>query len=261
MNKIIEYNNTDTNKLNNDLDIFICTHKDFNHVVNNPCYKVINVKNIDNKELNLKYNDDFYCELISFYWIVKHYNIKKYIGFCHYRRYFEFIDNIPDIDRIFEEYDVIMPTPIKMYMTINKQYGKCHNIDDLNIIQKIINEWYPNYSEITNKVFNDYILFTNNMFIMKRNDFLEFFSFYKNIMDRYLTYIGNDIDKRIEENKSKYFKNFSYAPQNNEVWYQKRIGGYIAERLLTVFVFKKFKNIKTYDIKLTEKKYNNEIIN
>lgn len=247
---------SETGKNVDNLDIFICTHKDFKQVVTNPCFKVINTKFINPKDFGLSYGDDFYSELINFYWVVKNYHIKDYIGFCHYRRYFSFMDDIPDMNEIFKDYDAILPYPIKLGCTIKQHYGICHNIEDLEIIQEIINKWFPNYANVANIVLNNSYLFTNNMFIMKKEDFLEFFAFYENVIDRYLKYIGGDIDKRIEENKDKYLKNFQNSPQNGEVWYQKRIGGFLSERLLTIFCIKKFKKIKFYKIELTDKKYN-----
>ena len=243
--------------LNKELDIFICTHKDFKKVVSHPCYKVINVKEIDYNELGLKCNDEFHCELAAYLWIVKHYKIKKYIGFCHYRRYFSFMDSIPDMDSIFETCDAVLPAPTKCRVSVKENYGICHNKEDLDIIEEIVKEWFPAYYGAVNTAFNkNNMLFTNNMFIMKREDFLEFMTLYKNVIDRYLTYIGGDVEKRINENKDKYLKDIEDNPQNNEVWYQKRIGGYVAERLLTAFVIKNFKKIKLYNINLTEKKYN-----
>lgn len=238
------------------LDIFVCTHKDFTQVVTNPCYKVINVKDIDTKDLGLPYDDAFHSELVAFYWAVKNHAVKDYIGFCHYRRYLSFLDDIPNLDEVFKDHDVIVPKPMKMPITVREHYAICHNVEDLDIVKGIVDEWFPQYSSSVEAVFNGKYLFTNNMFIMKRDDFLEFFSLYKNVMDRYLTIIGGDIDKHIEDNKDKYLKHFKDAPQNGEVWYQKRIGGFMAERLLTAFIFKKFKRPKMYDIVVTEKKYN-----
>lgn len=241
---------------NNRLDIFICTYKDFDKVVSNPVYKVINVKDIDYKKLGLTYNDDFYSELIAFYWVVKNHDIKDYIGFCHYRRYFSFMDNIPDLDEVFKKYDAILPKPTKLKTTLMEHYGHCHNIEDLKLVKEIIDEWFPNYSNAADVAFNSNYLFTNNMFIMKKQDFLDFFTFYKNVIDRYLTYIGGDIDKRINDNKGKYLKDFKNSPQNGQVWYQKRIGGFLSERLLTVFILRKFRRLELFNIELTEKKYN-----
>ena len=32
----------------------------------------------------------------------------KYIGLNHYRRYLKFLNNIPNLDKIFENYDIIL---------------------------------------------------------------------------------------------------------------------------------------------------------
>lgn len=246
------------NKNEDVLDIIICTHKDFNSIVSNKCYKTIDVNTIDYKELGLKYDDDFYCELLTYMWIIKNWEIKEYIGFCHYRRYFSFIDNIPNMEEIFKNFDAILPTPLHLKCSVKEHYAYCHNIDDLEIIENIVKEYFPDYYQAVEKAFNGNMLFTNNMFIMKKDDFFEFMNFYTNVINMYLDLIGNDIDKRINDNKSKYLKNYNNDPQASEIWYQKRIGGFMAERLLTVFVIKKFNKIKLYDIKLTEKKYKSD---
>ena len=75
------------------------------------------------------------------------------------------------------------------------------------------------------------------------------------MLDDYLNIVGTDINKRIEENKDKYLKDFY---PNNTVEYQYRIGGYLAERLTTVFIYGNFKHIKPYDVIITENKYNKE---
>jgi hypothetical protein len=42
------------------------------------------------------------------------------------------------------------------------------------------------------------------------------------------------------------------------VEYQYRIGGCLADRLTTVFIYGNFKHIKPYDVIITENKYNKE---
>lgn len=61
-----------------------------------------------------------------------------------------------------------------------------------------------------------------------------------------------DIFNYVEDNKSLYLKK-SYP--NNEVWYQSRIGGFLAERLLNIFVMKNFERVKSIGIVITEDKY------
>ena len=96
------------------------------------------------------------------------------------------------------------------------------------------------------------IIFPCNMFIMKKEDFIEYVDFVKWALDEFVKVIGTDIEKRIEDNKDKYLKDFY---PNDEVWYQYRIGGYLAERLTNVFILKKFERVKAYKMIITEQKY------
>ena len=63
---------------------------------------------------------------------------------------------------------------------------------------------------------------------------------------------GEDIDRRIEENKDKYLKNFY---PNSEEWYQRRLVAYLMERLTSVFIVNEFDRLCMSKIKVTETKY------
>ena len=242
----------------NNLDIFITAYKDFTPVVHDEVYKVIDTREIDQSEYPL--TDRFFSEVVLFFHIAEKMELKDYIGISHYRKYFNFMDDIPDVDKIFENCDAVLPSPTKFAKNIKEQYGCCHNIEDLEIVMDIIDEKYPEYSEVSHLFFEkSKILFSCNMFIMKKEDFLEYVEFLRGILYEYLNRVGTDIYKRIEDNKDKYLKNSSKWPNMGEPWYQYRIGGYLAERLSNVFYLKKFKKIKMFPIKVTEAKYSKGI--
>lgn len=233
------------------LDIFICTHKDFKPLVSNPVYKIVNSSNIDNDTWN-ELKGSFYSEIMSYFYIAKNYPLKDYVGFCHYRKYWEFMDKIPDIEYLISKYGVITARRLSMKKIIKKQYAFCHNIEDLYIIGGILAEKYPSYVDSWNEFLNDNKLFPYNMFIMKREEFLEYIKFMENILDEFVNIIGKDVEKRIYDNYEKYMKDFS---PNNEVWYQYRIGGYLAERLTNVWLLKNHDKIGTIGVKITSSKY------
>ena len=234
----------------NNVDIFICTHKDFDQIYNNQIYKIIDSRNINEKYHGL--DDKFWSEFFQFFYVSDNVELKDYVGFCHYRRYFSFEDNVPDIDKEFENCDVITCMPLKMINGVKSQYSLCHNIEDLNIIGDIIKRKTPEYYKSFESFINGNVFFPCNMFIMKKEDFMEYIDFIKKIMYEYLDIVGTDIKKRIEDNKDKYIKNFS---PNDTVEYQYRLGGYLAERLTNVFIFRKYKRVKTYKMIVTEQKY------
>ena len=235
---------------NSNLDIFICTHKDFKQVVNNESYHVINNNVID--ESKYPPGNKFYSEIMTFYYVADNFKLKDYVGFCHYRRYFSFMDNVPNMDEVFKENDVIIGKPEKYGVSVKQFYGSCHNVDDLDIVENIVKEKYPDYYNIFSKYMNQKMFIPCNMFIMKREDFLEYVEFIRGVLNEYLKEVGTDIYKRIEDNKDKYLKKNS---PNNTVEYQYRLGGYLAERLTGVFICKHFKKARAYEIKITEKKY------
>ena len=237
----------------NNLDIFIGTHKTFEAKVKNDCYKIVvgNHKIENNSNLKLiecgdkkdVLDDRFYSEIYMLRWVAKNYPLKEYVGFCHNRKYFSFMDDVPNVEEILKENDVILGRPIKREKANMREFYKiCHNIEDLNNASKGMREFL--YGKM---------MFPYNMFIMKREDFLEYINFICSVLDEYVKIVGTDIVKRIEDNKEKYLKNFY---PNDTIEYQYRIGGYLAERLTTVFAFTKFKKIATCGITITEQKYN-----
>ncbi len=255
-NWLNKYSNLWSN--DNNLKIYICTHKDFDKVVtNDKVYEVVDTRNLKIKELN-GLSDKFYSELLSYYNVSKYENLPKYVGFCHYRRYFKFMDDVPDMDKIFSECDMIAVKPINANINIREEYKKFHNVDDLNIMEDIIERKYPEYKIALRTLLYGKTMFPYNMFIMKREDFLRYVDFIMTMLNEYINVVGTDIFKRIEENKERYIKNFY---PNNTANYQYRIGGYIGERLTNVFILANFERIKAYQINVTENKYklkNNE---
>jgi len=198
-------------------------------------------------------DDRFYSEIYMLDYIAKNVILKKYTGFCHNRKYFDFLDNIPKLDDIFNEYDCIIGEPIIFKQTVKEQYKSLHNVEDLYIIGGIIADKYPDYSNMWHNFINGRIFIPYNMFIMKSEHFKEYIKFIMDILSEYIYIIGTDINKRIYDNIEKYIK-ISYP--NNTVDYQYRIGGYLAERISNLFFMGHFKKMKTYPVIITEKKYN-----
>ena len=267
---IIEMNWTETwtymdrnfKEVEYDIDIFIGTQKTFEPKVTDKRYKIIvgNHEIENNSKLKLieckhdsVLDDTFYSELYMLDYVSKNVELKKYTGFCHNRKYFDFLDNIPNLDDLFKEYDCISAKPIVYKESIKKYYSLYHNIEDLYIIGGIIADKYPEHANMWHNFINGNIFIPYNMFIMKSEDFKEYIKFIFDILDEYVKIVGTDIEKRIIDNQEKYIK---YSYPNNSRQYQYRIGGYTGERLTNLFLLTHFKKIKTYPVIITENKYN-----
>ena len=236
------------------LSIFIITHKDFQPFVSNNFYKII-TDNVNSLELNYsldiiysKYNNPFYPKKIAYgesskmYYIWKNYkHLPKYIGFNHYRRYFEFGNNIPNLDDIFKNYDVILSKAENLnYSVIMQQFKDCHFGHALEEVIEIIKEIKPEYYDAAVKTMNSSIAYWGNMFIMKSGDFLKWGEFLFPIMLEY--------DKKHKLNNDLDVKNYilreweKYETKELNVEYQRRLEGFVVERLSNIFYNYQFKN-------------------
>jgi hypothetical protein len=259
---------------NNNLDIFILAYKPFKQCVNNKCYKVVSctdetietnlpvlletdfVNNDNNNIDSIVDLNKFYSELTSTYWLWKNYNLNDYVGVCHYRRYFDFMDNIPNMDEIFQEHDVILPKPLIFPYSVTTHYKTCHNLKDIMLMTEIVNDLYPEYQEDTENVLNGNIFYPCNIFIMKKNDFIKYCDFIFSVVNEYLQRLNvknmEEMENYVMQNWSDYYKPFY---PNNTLFYQVRIGGFLAERLLNIFVKHNFTKVKEIPIVVTENKY------
>lgn len=246
----------------NDVTIFVGAHHSFENTLTDSAYTVIcpndscsGMTNVIKCELPYVLKDWFYSETYMLTYVARNVKLPKYVGFCHFRKHFDFENNIPDFDEIFSQYDACAIKPIKTPSGIRAQYNSCHNVEDLDIVGEIISWKYKDYKSAFAKAMDSPRMFPYNMFVMKRDDFLRYIDFVNGVLDEYIKMVGTDIDKRIKQNKKKYIKKRS---PNDSADYQRRIGGYLVERLLTVFILKNFKTVAGFPVIITEKKYANE---
>lgn len=189
---------------------------------------------------NISTKNKSYCELTAMYWAWK--NIKKlypdleYIGLNHYRRYFAAdcydtektetrIGNyklpISIILRKLSKYKGgIIARPVSLPYSLSIAYCVAHNSSDFRILKDIIKSKYSDYIpyfekeiELGNK-FSAY-----NMFVLKIDDFSSYCEWLFGILSE------------IEEK----------CNITNYDAYQKRIYGFMAERLLRVWCSKNIK--------------------
>ena len=102
----------------------------------------------------------------------------KYVGINHYRRYFYFLDNIPDMDEIFKDYDIILNTKyIFKVPNLVSNYCITHMCKHFFEIMEIIRQLRPEYTEETKVLPYLKYIFPGNIFIMKKNDFIKYCDF------------------------------------------------------------------------------------
>ena len=239
-------------------EFFICAHKDFDCPIVSQTYKILHcgnnelnnsydlevISDKDNPKDNISHLNEFYSELSGFYHLWKNRELKDYVGLCHYNRYFEFMDTVPDLSQI--EQDIIVPSPFKFDTSIYEQYKTYHNIEDLDFCINYIKEKYNVSDEKINEIFHDNdILLQCNIFLTNKEIFNKYCEFFFDIIEAFLKHkncVNNNMEEIIQmvkDNQDKY-------PHGNQtedvIKYQCRIARFLSERLFTFFVI--YNNLK-----------------
>lgn len=239
--------------------IFVCTHGGFTPVVKSPVYEVV-----DSRELlpadgrcadGLR--QPFYSELFHFRHIADRQDLPEYVGVCHYRRYFSFMDDVPDMDALFQDCDAVTTVPINLRRSVRDQYRRCHNVKDLDIVSGIIRRDYPDLWPVYERSLQGPMLYACNMLILRRDDFRWLVDTVYDIFGKYLEAIGYEpgvsdggdfIERRILANAQDYHLG---RPNTGTVQYQYRIAAFLSERIINALLPYRFKRIRHYDKVLT----------
>jgi len=232
-----------------DTKIYVCTHTDFKPVVRNPVYETVDSRLINGDRCENGLRGSFYSELFHYKHIAEHFDLPKYVGVCGYRKYFSFMDKVPDIAAALREHDAIAATPIALGCKLRDHYAYYHNVQDLDIVTDIIAKHYQELLPDYRKSLTLPIMYAYNMFIVRREDFLDMIQTIYSIIDEYLMVVGMDIDGRIEENpKAYHIGEMPFLTQK----YQYRIGGLLGERITNAMLRHRFPKIKHYKAIVTQ---------
>ena len=191
----------------------------------------------DNFGDNISFKNPSYCELTALYWAWKNLPKTDFVGLCHYRRYFDFFSKIkstrevnPENIRDFKfmsthnlnlsENDVILPEFWRTSCSIWQIFQENVLCEDLFILYKIIEKYYPEYLEAFDKYIKGNKRTGFNMFIMSRKWF-----------DLYCEWLFSVLG--LVEEKVTLHSYISYT----------RLFGYLGEILLPVFCLKNKLNI------------------
>lgn len=194
----------------------------------------------DDSGENISSKNKYFCELTALFWAYK--NLKcDYIGLCHYRRYFidkrfglriHILSRL-DYEKIFSDgYDIVLPLKDHLQESVFNQYIRSHHEKDLLATRKIIFDLYPEFIKSFDDVMSGNEIYFFNMFCMKKNSF--------DAYCKWLFSILFELEKEIDV--------------TDYDTYQKRVFGYIAERLMIVWVRANKYKVKEYEIMSLEQR-------
>ena len=232
---------------NSNAKIFICSHTDFEPVVDNEVYKVLDSR----KMKGCKIPDLYYSELWQMKQVSERKQLPKYIGFCHYRRYFGFMNAVPNLGKIIEAHGAITTKPADLGMTMRKQYATWGNPEDLDICTQIINEKYPEFAPAWNRSLESRKMRLGTLSIMRTEDWKEMLAVMWDVAQEYLERIGGDIVKRVTDNpKAYHIGEMKHTTLTHEI----RVGGQFAERIKSAWIDYKFPHAYEVPLAITRDK-------
>lgn len=227
----------------NKLKIIVATHKPYdfpnvNYYIPIHVGKAIKQNDLgiigDDTGNNISIKNGSFCELTALYWAWKNsfFSNTEYVGLVHYRRYFSGKNNLilkneqiatdNELLDLLKKYDCIVAKKRNYFIeTIYTHYKNAHFIKDLDAVKLILSSDYPEYLPAFESVMNGKTLHLFNMFVMKT----ELFSAYCEWIFDILFKLEKQIDISNYDN------------------YQKRVFGFLSERLFNVWLIKNNINI------------------
>lgn len=187
---------------------------------------------------NISDQNAHYCELTALYWAWKNDTDSSHIGLMHYRRFLDLTGAYPSheaenyIDRLdLTEWtasvgdwlasddlpDIVVPMQHEMGRTLEGNYRKRHRPRDFDALRQIINEHHADWSDAFETAAAKPSMRLGNIALMRRD-----------LLDEYCIVLF-DVLARLAE---------APVDRSNYSAQQQRYLGYVAERLLTVFMKK-----------------------
>lgn len=224
-----------------DTQMWVITHKNYPGV-SDDLYRTLHVGRALSQDLgytgddtgdNISLKNRNYCELTGLYWLWKN-NQCDIIGVCHYRRFFLEKGRMLTkeyIEKTLNDYDIIVPTcGMVKEENVRKQYAANHYEEDFDICRDVISEKYPEYVEAFDIMAESKLLNFCNMIITR-----------KNIFDDYCKWLFDvlfEVEKRVD-----------ISDRDD---YQKRIFGFLSERLIKVWLIKNEYKVKEQNVKMMD---------
>lgn len=213
-----------------DIRLYIAAHKEFtipNGVdLNEGMYIPLHVGKQGKSSLgfigddtgeHISIKNDTYCELTGIYWIWKNISCDV-VGLCHYRRYFlnnGKILNKQDVCELMNQYDIVIGnSSMSAYKNVSEHYAVKHHQEDLAVCKDVVRQLYPEYIQAFELCMNSNFMNIGNMMICRKNVFDAYCQWLFDILD--------ELEKRIDV--------------SNYDTYQKRVYGFLGERLLRVWL-------------------------
>lgn len=162
------------------------------------------------------------------------------MGFCGYRKYFPFMDNVPDdlTERV-DRCGFLAGAEMTQLPSVKEYYRRNHRIEHLDIMDEVISEVSPEFLDMFRKHVNGKKMYICNMFITSAERFREMTEFVFGILDRVTERIMGDVHV---------YRDASGRPRIRR---QDRFGGFLGERLVSAYIASYYPKTEALGMKMT----------
>lgn len=201
----------------------------------------------DDSGENISAKNRSYCELTAQYWAWKN-ETADYTGFFHYRRYLYpdpeakrpyLVAREPNealleklgysgFGEMIREYDLIVPKGENMHLSVREHYAAApyHRREDLELMERIAAERHPEMNQALERYLSGTVCYFGNIYIMRRDVFRDYCSWLFPLLEEF--------DRR--------------ADWTDRSAQEQRVDGYLAERLLGIYVTQRRDELKTLEL-------------
>lgn len=187
----------------------------------------------DRRGDNIARRNPFYCELTALYWAWKNDDLPDYVGMCHYRRYlylpgtegFRGVLTGEHILSLMQDCDILLPEAVPLSTNLATQFCEHHGKHPLFALEKVMQQYAPESLDAFYRVMAGNKAYFYNIFVMRREAFAA-----------YMTWLFPLLFATEQE-----MGGFTADGRDR---YQQRLGGFLAERLLNVYVVSRHMRIR-----------------
>lgn len=173
----------------------------------------------DDSGTNISEKNSSYCELTGLYWLWKNQPDDVIVGITHYRRFFgkpgKYL-SMEGASRLLQKADMVVARRQWVEQNVKIHFETFHSKEDLYRLRGIIRKKYPDYLESFDCAMSKCFLFSYNMMVCR-----------KDVFDAYCTWLFGILEECEEQTDLSAYDD-----------YQKRIFGFLAERLLLVYLLR-----------------------
>ena len=193
----------------------------------------------DSRGDNIAHRNPFYCELTALYWAWKNDDLPDYVGMCHYRRYlyqpgaegFRGVLSGAHILRLMQDFDILLPEAVPLSANMATQFCGHHGKRPLFALEKVMREHAPESLAAFYSVMAREKAYFYNIFVMRREAFQDYMAWLFPLLFATEQEMGG----------------FTADGRDR---YQQRLGGFLAERMLNVYV--EYRQMKVREVSLLQ---------